>query len=541
VLLVYPRFTRNNLFGYENMVRFYPGKRAVMPPLGLLVFAARLDETWDVRMVDENVRPLLPGELEWADVVALSGMHPQRRRLVQILEEANRLCKITVIGGPSANICPEYYPMADAVHVGEMGDATDRLLEWLGRTCAKPPVQLIFRTEERTPLDEQPLPRLDVLDVNDYFTQPVQFSSGCPFTCEFCDIPMIYGRIARIKSGHRIVRELQAIYETGFVGSVVFVDDNLIANRRALRAMLPELIEWQRANAYPYALSGESSVNLARDEELLVQLRDARFTHIFFGVESPEPGTLVSISKKQNVMDPMLDSLRSIESHGIEVLMGMILGFDTDTPRTGEAMVKFIEESNAPIVYFNLLAALPKTPLWNRLTREGRLLEGEGGDTLQSESLLSGLASNMQFKLGNDLVKEMLRETVRGVYSPEQVYRRMLWNARNVYGKQVQGLPPAKTWKQRKHIVRFTLVTLVRVLRDIGLHAPYRRLFWRYAADLAKLRWRGRIRSFLEVLLRTTPMAHHLIEWGRILLRDASAADPAAQGARSAAQAQTPA
>src|SRR5713226_6178267 len=168
ILLVYPRFARNNLLNYENMAPFYPGKQAVMPPLGLLLLAARLGDAWEVRLIDENLRPLAPADLAWSEVVALSGMHPQRRRITEVLAEANRLGKITVLGGPSVNICPEYYPSADALHVGEMGDATDQLLEWLSAARGKPARQHLFCTQARTPLDELPLPRLDVIDVNAY-------------------------------------------------------------------------------------------------------------------------------------------------------------------------------------------------------------------------------------------------------------------------------------------------------------------------------------------------------------------------------------
>ena len=520
ILLVYPRFARNNLLNYENMAPFYPGKGAVMPPLGLLLFAARLGDGWNVRLIDENLRPLAPADLAWSEVVALSGMHPQRRRITQILDEANRLGKITVLGGPSVNICPEYYPTADALHVGEMGDATGRLLEWLRAVRTKPAAQCVFRTRDKTPLDDQPLPRLDVIDVNAYLVQPIQFSVGCPFTCEFCDIPMIYGRVARIKSPARVACELQAIYDAGFVGTILFVDDNLVANRRALRQLLPEIIAWQKARGYPYPLTGEASINLARDQEVLRLLHEARFTHLFVGVESPDPATLRAISKKQNVMDPLVESLRALEAHGLEVIMGMIFGFDSDTAASGRSMVEFIGAVNAPIIYFNLLAALPKTPLWDRMSKEGRLLEDEAGDSRQSEGLLSCLTSNIQFKLGNARVEQMLRDTVRAVYTPAEVYRRFRWNAEHVYGKQLQGLPPARNGKERIFLLKFTLGTLARVLWAIGCKAPYRRHFWRYLGMLLRLRAQGKIAGVLEVLLRTAPNAHHLIEWQRTLLAD---------------------
>ncbi len=526
ILLAYPYFSTNNILSYEQMMSLYPGRRAVMSPLALLVLGARLlRDGWDVRLVDENVRRLERADLQCADVVAISGMHAQRRRIVEILEEANALGKITALGGPSVSICPEYYPMADYLHVGEMGDATDHLLQALARVRTKPAAQVVYTTVERAPLDEQPLPALDLIDVNRYVCQPIQFSSGCPFTCEFCDIPMIYGRIPRIKSAARVVQELQAVYDRGFVGSILFVDDNLIANRKALRATLPDVVAWQKAHRFPFSLTGEASVNISRDREILRLLHDARFAHMFIGVESPDPATLVSISKKQNVMDPLVESIHTIEAYGIEVVLGLIFGFDSDTPDTGRAVTRFMDDVHAPTALFNLLAALPKTPLWDRMVAEDRLVADGGGDSAQSDRVLNLLGTNIRYRLPNELVKQMLRQTVREVYAPAQVYRRFLWNAGNVYGRQIQGVPPTVTRQQQAFVLRFTLGTLFNVLRDVGLRADYREHFWRFLLRLVELRLQGRIGSILEVLLRVTPNAHHLITWARILLREVENAE----------------
>jgi radical SAM superfamily enzyme YgiQ (UPF0313 family) len=335
ILLLYPRFPRSHLLNYKFMMPFLPGKRAVMPPLGLLLMGALFQrEGFEVRLVDENVHPVTDADFAWADIVGLSGMHQQRTRLTELLETANSLGKITVVGGSSANICPEYYPTANVLHIGEMGDATAELVKFLRTAESRPDTQLRFEVKEKAGLDEQPMPALALVDINAYLMAPLQFSVGCPFTCEFCDIPMIYGRVARMKTPARVIAELDQLLALGFIGSVMFVDDNLIANRKAVRQLLPEIINWQKKHQYPFAMNSEASVNLARDGELLELLREARFTHMFVGVESPDPETLRAISKKQNVMDPVLESLRTIESHGIEVIIGMIFGFDTDTEST---------------------------------------------------------------------------------------------------------------------------------------------------------------------------------------------------------------
>ncbi|MSP60836.1 MAG: DUF4070 domain-containing protein [Myxococcales bacterium] len=511
ILLIYPKFTRSHLLNYEFMAPFYPGKRGVMPPTGLLVIAGLFEgDGWEVRIADENVEPFKPADLAWAEVVGLSGMHQQRVRLIELIDLCNRSGKITVVGGSSVNICPEYYPQADVLHVGELGDGTKELLAFLRTATAKPPAQVVFQTKEKATLDEQPLPALHLIDVNGYLLVPVQFSVGCPFTCEFCDIPMIYGRVARLKSPARVMKELDALYDRGFIGAVMFVDDNLIANRKALREFLPELIAWQKARGFPFQFTSEASVNLARDKEILELLRLARFTTMFVGVESPDPTTLIQISKKQNVMDPILDSLRAIEEHGIEVLIGIIFGFDSDTPETGRMVARFIDQANAPIIHFNMLAALPKTPLWERMVREGRLVADD--DHLQMDNLLGCLNSNVKMKLPNAVIKQMLIETMRDAYSPEKVWARYTWNLEHVYGRQVAGRPPSKTWTHLKILFPFAVKAMRNVLR-VGVREDYRRLFWRFVWQAVRLRVRGKIPSLLDVLFKVVPTAHHLIRW----------------------------
>jgi len=515
LLLVYPKFPGGHLVGYEYMVPMYPMRRAVMPPLGLLTFAGCLPPDWHVRLVDENVRPLTEHDIRWADVVLLSGMHPQRHRLEELIDWANRLGKLTVLGGPSVSICPEYYPQADILHVGELGDATDQLIERLTAGVEKPTRQIVLATEEKTPLDEQPLPAIGLVDVRRYIVMPVQFSVGCPYQCDFCDIPIIYGRHPRVKSPERLLREFDALYQSGFLGALVFVDDNLMANRRAFGAMLPKLIEWQRERNYPFPLTGEVSVDLAPQADILRQMRDARFTHLFFGVETVEQDVLCSINKRHNARLPMADALQTVQSHGIEILMGIIFGFDGEDQATGRRIVRLIEETRATLIYFNLLAALPKTPLWTRMERAGRLVAATGGDTTRADELLTCSATNLVYDRPNEQVVRMLRDVIREVYSPEAVYRRITWNAAHVYGKQQRGIPPTATWGQRAYVARFTLGTIARVLWRMGVRSPDRRHFWRFAWDLLRLRRTGRIGSALEILLRDAPHAHHLIQWGR--------------------------
>ena len=517
VLLAYPRFAGNLLIDFEYMAPFFPGRLAVMPPLGLLTLAGALPKDWELRLVDENVTPLEDQDIEWADAVLLSGMHPQLVRIRAILRRAAALGKLTVLGGPSVSVIPESYPEADVLHVGEMGDATRQLIEILQTRPAKPPQQIVLRTVEKTPLSDLPLPELRLIDVDKYLVMPIQASVGCPFRCEFCDIPVIYGPGARAKAGARVLEELQAIYDAGFLGVISFVDDNLTGDRAALGQLLPDLIAWQRAHGYPYAFSAEASLNLAGDPASLQSMRDARFTHLFVGVESLDFATLNAISKKQNTRQPMLEALRTIQSYGIELLLGIILGFDSDTEASGAQVARFIDEAQVPIVYFNLLSALPETPLWRRLQAEGRLLDDAG--RVGPSDLLSCTATNVRYRLPNSVVEGMLLDAIRSVYSPEAVYRRYAWNAAFVYPLQIRGRPRLATWAERWRVLRFTAGAFGRVMWRIGVRSDQRRHFWRFLSQLFALRCKGRIASVLETLLRAPPHAYHLIVWAQRLLQ----------------------
>jgi radical SAM superfamily enzyme YgiQ (UPF0313 family) len=523
VLLIYPRFVKSHLLNYEFMAPFMPGKKGVMPPTGLMMIGALFQqEGWEVKIHDENCEPV-PSELyDWADIVGVSGMHQQRGKMVEHIDIANARGKLTIVGGSSVNICPEYYPKADVLHIGELGDATYEMMKYL-RDAKKSEKQVRFEVKEKATLDEQPMPALDLVDVNRYLLVPVQFSVGCPFTCEFCDIPMIYGRVARLKTNARVLKELDALYDKGFIGAVMFVDDNIIANKKALRALLPDVIAWQKQRDYPFAFTSEASLNLSREPELLKMLRDARFTHMFIGVETPEPTTLIQISKKQNTMDPVVDSLRKIEEAGLECLIGVIFGFDTDTEKTGEMMKQFISEANAPIIHFNMLAALPKTPLWDRMELEGRLLEHDE----KLDSLLGCLNTNVQTKLPLHVTKQMLVDTMRDAYSPEKVFARYEWNLEHVYGKFIFGRPPSKTWAHLKYMFPFAAGMFWNVVK-LGFKADYKSRFWKYLWKAFKLRIRGKIPSILDVLFRVLPTAHHLIMWERAYLANMNIPEPSA-------------
>ena len=288
ILCIFPKYTRS--FGTFHHAYPLMGRvKAFMPPQGILVVAAYLPESWDVRFIDQNKQVVRSSDYRWADVVIVSGMHIQRPYINAINEEAHRHGKITVVGGPSVSGCPEYYPDFDILHLGELGDATDAMIEHLDNTIDRPASQVRFETVERLPLDEFPTPAYHLLKLREYFLANIQFSSGCPYRCEFCDIPELYGRNPRLKTPAQVIQELDTMLQSGNPGAVYFVDDNFVGNRKALMELLPHLIDWQKQHGYPVQFACEATLNMAQSPKLLELMREAYFCTVFCGIETPEP------------------------------------------------------------------------------------------------------------------------------------------------------------------------------------------------------------------------------------------------------------
>ncbi|MGH7313583.1 MAG: B12-binding domain-containing radical SAM protein, partial [Candidatus Rokuibacteriota bacterium] len=373
ILCVSPRYAPS--FGtFHHSYPFFGRRvRAFMPPQGLLVVTSYLPSSWEVRFIDENAGPAAERDFRWADAVLVSGMHVQRKAIEDIIARAHAAGRPVVLGGPSVSCCPESYPEADVLHVGELGDATDRVIEWIDRSQGRPEQQLRFETLERLPLADFPIPAYDRIAVREYFIASIQFSSGCPYTCEFCDIPALYGRNPRVKTPAQVLAELDRLVAGGAT-AVYFVDDNFIANQRATLELLPHLVEWQHRNRYPVRFACEATLNIAKNDRVLELMREAGFITVFCGIETPEPAALRFMSKDQNLRMPILEAVGKLNSYGLEVVSGIIIGLDTDTPQTADHIIEFVRASHIPVLTINLLYALPKTPLWRRLQAEGRLL-----------------------------------------------------------------------------------------------------------------------------------------------------------------------
>jgi len=493
ILCVFPRYAPS--FGtFEHAYALMDGVRAFMPPQGLLVIAAYLPAAWEVRLVDENMRRASDADFAWADAVFVSGMHVQREAINEINRRAHAAGRVTALGGPSVSSCPEHYPEFDYLHIGELGDATDALIAALDADVGLPPAQRVLTAGERLPLPEFPLPAYEMLEGRRYFLGSVQFSSGCPYRCEFCDIPALYGRQPRYKRPEQITAELDAMLAAGIQGCVYFVDDNFIANKKAARELLPHLVAWQKARGYPLQFSCEATLNIAACPDILEAMREASFYAVFCGIETPELSALDAMGKGHNHAMPILDAVRTINGYGMEVVSGIILGLDTDTAATAANLIDFIERSQIPLLTINLLQALPKTPLWDRLQAAGRLDLGGERD------------SNVVFARPYDAVLSDWRQAVRSAYTPEAIYRRFHWQAERTYRNRIR--PPLSRARLTAANLRRGVVTLAKIVGKIGIAGDYRRTFWRMA--LPALR-QGRI----DELIASALVAHHMITFAR--------------------------
>ncbi|HTC92701.1 MAG TPA: B12-binding domain-containing radical SAM protein [Terriglobales bacterium] len=493
ILCVFPKYSRS--FGtFHHTYKLMRGLRACMPPQGIMVIAAYLPKQWEIRLVDENIKPATDADYRWADAVLVSGMHIQRHAMNQINERAHRFGKITALGGPSVSACAEYYPDFDLLHVGELGDATSQLIEYLDKNLKRPERQIQFKTVERLPMQQFPVPAYHLLPLNSYLMATIQFSSGCPYTCEFCDIPELYGRNPRLKSPEQVCAELDAIVKAGNPGGVYFVDDNFVGNRKAALELVPHLVEWQKKNGYAVQFACEATLNIAKSKELLELMREAYFVTVFCGIETPETAALKAISKSQNLSVPMLDSIKLLNSYGMQVVSGIILGLDTDTEETADHVLEFIRLSQIPMLTINVLHALPKTPLWRRLEQEGRLVSGENRE------------SNVKFLLPYEKVVEKWRYCITTAYQPEFLYQRYIYNVHNTFSHRLP-LPPSKERVNFANICR-GLDMLLRVFVRVGIFSFYRKVFW-------KMAWPALKKGDIESILHVGMVAHHLILFAR--------------------------
>ena len=444
VLLVAPAFEGRSFWNFTAACEIY-GAKFPAAPLGLITVAALLPTHWNCRLVNRNTEQLEEADLDWADLVMTGGMLPQRLDTIEILKLAKIHGKTSVVGGPDATSSSEAYEIADFQVLGEAEGIIDEFIAAWQSGAREGRFQAQKFTADVT---KTPIPRFDLLKRGQYGYYGVQFSRGCPFTCEFCDIIELYGRAPRVKSSEQMLAELDVLYAMGYRGHLDFVDDNFVGNKKAVKKFLPHLIEWQKQHQYPFELSTEASVNLADDDQLLAMMHEANFFAVFLGIESPDTSTLISTQKKQNTRRVLAESVHKIYRAGIFVTAGFIIGFDSEKGNVSDDMLTCINDTTIPVCAVGLLYALANTQLTRRLEREGRLfspgyIEGlvgqEGGSGDQCTAGLNFRTMRPRREILADYQRVM-----RTAYQPAKYFDRLCRMVRML------GSPPKQSERNYK-------------------------------------------------------------------------------------------
>ena len=417
-LLVYPEHPPT--YWGANFALEIVGIKAAFPPLGLLTVAAMFPSEYNLRVVDMNVTSLEESDLEWADMVFTSTMIVQRASLQAVIERCNRAGVPVVAGGPHPTT---FHGEIEGVDHFVLDEAEEIFPEFL-RDLENGTAKAIYREPRKPDVTQTPVPRFDLIDMKNYHTMGVQFSRGCPFDCEFCDITKLYGRVPRTKTPAQMVNEFELLYRLGWRDQVFLVDDNFIGNKRDAMNLLPVLTEWQRARGYPFTLLTEASVNLARMGELMDAMIEAGFDTVFLGIETPNPKALLKTKKPQNISkreeNYLFNAVRKIQQKGMQVQGGFILGLDGDDEGVFDAQIDFIQKAGIPVAPIYLLTALKGTDMYNRLKSENRLLEVSIG----------GNATTLNFRPEMDprILIEGYRRVTATLYDPtlENYFKRCL-------------------------------------------------------------------------------------------------------------------
>ena len=416
VLLVYPR-NPDSFWSFEHVLKFV-SKKSAFPPLGLLTVAAMLPPAWNLRLTDLNVRPLADADIRWADWVFLSGMIVHKASAHEIAARCAALGRTVAAGGPLFTTGHAEFPEIRHFVLGEAENVAARLVADIERGVLEP-----FYPAPRQParwpdIRGTPVPRWDLIDLRDYVSMPVQFSRGCPFNCEFCDIVVMNGRVPRTKTPAQVVRELEALRSRGWRDMVFIVDDNFIGNRKRTRALLRELVAWRARTRPAMGFFTEASVNLADDAELCELMVQAGFKKVFLGIETPSPEGLAECDKRQNQARDLGDAVRTLQRAGMEVMGGFIVGFDSDPADIFRRQFEFIQRSGVVTAMVGLLSALPQTALYRRLAAEGRILAESAGNNTDA-------AINFVTRLEPEFLRAGYRELMRKLYEPANYYRRI--------------------------------------------------------------------------------------------------------------------
>ncbi|MGB8698063.1 MAG: B12-binding domain-containing radical SAM protein [Thermosynechococcaceae cyanobacterium] len=473
-LLLYPQFPQS-FWSYDRFMNI-AGLKAVIPPLGIITVAALLPPDWEIRFCDRNVACETETDWAWCDLVILSAMLVQKTDFKALIQKAVQLGKPVAVGGPYPTSVPQ-----DALKAGAnflILDEGEMTIPLFLDALSRGETQGIFRSAEKPDVTQSPMPRFDLLQRDAYFLMAIQFSRGCPFNCEFCDIISLYGRKPRTKEPHQALAELQALYDLGWRGSLFIVDDNFIGNQRNVKRFLRELIPWMQAHHHPFTFITEASVNLAEDDELLQLMGEAGFFAVFLGIETPDQDSLQVTRKLQNTRNPLVEACRKINEAGLLIYAGFILGFDGERAGAGDRIQAFIAQTSIPQPMLGILQALPNTALWDRLKQEDRLIEDDRLPTADLKTLMNFVPTRP--------IAEIARDYVEGfwtLYEPQHYLKRCLEQCLQI-----------RCFNDRKQTMQFPLGKGLQLVTQLIWHQGIRR------PEI-----RGQFWSQLWVILRNKP------------------------------------
>ena len=462
VLLVCPR-NPDTFWSFKHALKFI-SRKSTFAPLGLLTVAAMLPDEWEKKLVDMNATNLTDKDIKWADYVFVSAMVVQQDSAREAINRCKQLGAKTVCGGPLFSAGYEEFGFDDIDHLifGEAEDILPLFLEDLEKGCAKH----IYTSEERPDITKTPVPLWSLIDSKKYQSMSIQYSRGCPFNCEFCDIVVMNGHIPRTKDKTQVLAELGTLYDLGWRGSVFFVDDNFIGNKRKLKSeILPAIIEWMEEKKHPFSFFTEASINLSDDEELMRLMTEAGFNMVFVGIESPNEESLVECNKLPNKNRDLLTSVKKLQNHGLQVQGGFIVGFDNDPLSIFKSQIDFIQKSGIVTAMVGVLMACPGTGLYKRLKRENRLLSGGSGDNTDG-------STNFIPKMGHEMLTRGYEQIVSTIYSPKHYYERI-----GVFLKEYKPKSRRKGYFDPRY-----LVALVKSMWFLGIKEKGRWYFWRLFA-----------------------------------------------------------
>jgi radical SAM superfamily enzyme YgiQ (UPF0313 family) len=456
ILLVYPECP-NTFWSFKNILNFI-SKKAAFPPLGLLTISSMLPKSWERKLIDMNVKKLKDDDIKWADFVFISAMLVQEESVKEIIEKCKKLNKKIIAGGPLFTTQHKKFKEVDHLILNE-GEIT---LPLFLKDLEKGKPKKVYTSEKRPDITKTPIPDWDLINFKDYVTMLVQYSRGCPFNCEFCDIIIMNGRIPRTKTPEQTIKEIQTLYDKGWRGSVFIVDDNFIGNKKRVKEMLPKLIKWQEKKNYPFKFLTEASLNLAEDKKLMGMMSKANFNKVFLGIETPSINSLKECGKYQNTKRDLAESVKIIHKNGMQVMGGFIVGFDNDKESIFEAQIKFIQKVGIGTAMMGILTALPKTRLWHRLKKEGRLLKDTTGENTDGDI-------NFIPKMGKEKLLEGYKKVISTIYSPKNYFKRL-----NTFFKHY-----TPKYKEKKKVSLENISAFFKSIWKIGIVSKARSYYWK--------------------------------------------------------------